>query len=388
VLSDWAGSLYRFDSELPIGDVQIYQAQDDDLPIHLLESGPDGRLVAATWNGRIRIWDSAGAPAPPSLTTALLPLHLALLADGGLAVADQAGAVRFYDAAGEQTWCWQSNEAIKGVWFCLEEGRPTAIALLGRCRVAKLIPGQPRVEEHRFGTPVESLCLYHGPHEINYLCVARRGGHVDWLSVSPLSVIQGASLGGVPGARYLVGLSWTPLFHSADRVAVGLTADGRIFLVRDNRLVLYPEPTDVNHFLIDPSGRFLLSFSDGEAGLYRNPAVGLVPWRIEKMTVQGSLELDAWKKLTVTLKNSSPVAIHRLKAKLQGAGSIDQSRLETLANEVGPGETFALEFSAKAKIRGSDVPLVLTLTPEDEGGPSTAIELPFTVESRDKGHGD
>jgi hypothetical protein len=387
VVSDWAGSLYRFDSESQREDEWVYQAQGDDLPIHLLELGSDGRLVTATWNGRIRTWDSNRMPVPPSLTLTSLPLHLIPLADGGLVVIDQANMVCFYDATGKETRRWQGDETIKGVWSCAETEGPTVIVLLGRHRVAKVNLVHKEVKECRFGEPIESLCLYQGQHEENFLCVARQGGFIDWLSVSPLSLIIGAGTRSVPAVRQLFSLPWTPLFPSSEPVALGLTVEGQIFLVRPNNFLLYSAPRAVTHLLVDPSGRFLLSCSEREIGLYRNPAVGPVICRIIVVEVIGDLMVGASNKLTVILKNKSLVTIWRVKAELDGRGSIDLCRCdEFLVGGISSDETFTLEFSVRARITGDAVPLVLKLFPEDEGGPSSQVEVRLNVVSKGSSH--
>ena len=391
VMSDWEGNLRQFSSVAATRVTLLHKAQADDLPIHRLAVAHDGGLIAVSWNGLVRTWNVDGKQSQWALGIEHLPLHVIPMPHGALAVVDQANKLRLYDASGSEVWSWQASETIEATWACLGRGQPAFLVQLGRWRVVPVVPhDEQQQEEQRFDEPIVGACLHRGHQGSEWLAVARDGGNIDWLSASPFRLIRGNSVrGGLP-VRELYGVSWTRAWPTTDPACLGLTRDGQLFLVRGSRQVLFREPQAISRIVVDCSGRFLYVFRANRVELYRSPITGPPECQVELIDVQGTLVVDAFRKLTVTLKNTGAIPIRRLTGELSAVGIIEPCRCDKPPDRIlEGGESFALEFSVRSQADGDAVPLRLKLELEDVAGPPIShVDLSLNVVSESRGLGN
>jgi hypothetical protein len=381
ILSDWDGNAFCISNRSATDDVQLHRARNDDLPIHLMETAADGRLVTAAWNGRIRTWTPEAA-APATFVVPRLPRYLMPLPDGELVVIDEANVIGLYDATGREKWHWNAEENIEALWPCSEaRGNAALVVQLGKWRIGRIIVGQSTWEEKRFREPIICGAQCYGQYGSQYLVLAREGGYIDWLSMYPFDLIHGGSIRDTGRIKRLIGTSSTaPVVD--DPVGFGITEDERVFLVRPTQLTVFRGPENASRLMLDASGQFLFLFSNNDVHLYRNPANQHIAFNVEVIGSSGTLEVNSFRKLVVNLRNKGPLPIHRLKGELHSAGIIDISHCEKLLQEpVLAGGMFSLEFSVRATAVG-ELPLMLSLRPGDMAGPSNlSIELKLNVAS-------
>jgi hypothetical protein len=385
LVSDWDGSLYQFNGQDRDGDKPLYQARDDDLPIHRLAVGRDGQLVAAAWNGVIRMWNQHGEPAgrDPLLVASHLPIHLIPLADGSIALADQANFLRLYDASGRETWCWRADGVIHAAWAYEQRGQWAFLAQVGRRRLLKLVPGKPtEPEQEHFDTPVVTISRRRGSAFDPWAVIARAGGKIDWLSASPFGVARDNSVTTKFEIRDILAVYDSA--RPASLLALGITREGCLFTLQDREVREYPELDCLERVVLDPEGPFIFGLRDNRVLMFQNPVIQPASCSVTLVSVTGTLAVNAFHKVTVTLKNSGRIVIVDASAELYAEGLIDSCKnTRALAAPASPGETFVLEFSVRARAAGQNVPLRLKVKMADEKGPSASdVEIGFDIESR------
>jgi len=385
MVADWSGSLYQFNAQSAAQELPFYQGHSDDLPMHLLAVGPEGQLVAAAWDGRIRVWDATGQPLnfDTPLIVPHLPLHLLPLAPHGVAVVDQTNQLRVYDATGREVWTWSAPQPVRSIWLLSDDGAmgPTFVVQMGPTGLAKLGVNGQVIEALEFDSPIVSVAHGLGRAGEEWIVVARAGGQLDWLSTSLFSVVRDNSLTLPCEAREVL------VVHDpqqpAGLIALGLSSDGLLFTINERHVTMHATAQPVERLVPDPMGRFLFLQTGQEIGVYRNPAIMPARLRVDLAEpVEGKLVVNGFKRVIVKLKNTGDVAIHQVRAELNAAGIIDASRnLRPSTRPLAPGECVELEFPVRAKVLG-DLPLELKVELVDEGGQLvTPVELNFSLES-------
>jgi hypothetical protein len=385
LVSDWDGSLYQFNGQSRDADRPLYQAKADDVPIHRLAVGPDGQLVAAAWSGAIRTWDKNGESVngEDALVVPHLPTHLMPLGGGSVGVADQARFLRLYDASGREAWSWQAEDMIHAAWAYEDRGQRAFLVQVGRQRFVRIVAGTPAsAEQELFDTPVVSLSRRAASADDSWAVIAREGGKIDWLSASPFGVARDNSV--TTGFEIRDILAVYDVQRGASLLALGVTLEGCLFTVCERNVSLYSDVNRIDRLVLDPTGRFVFLLVGDRIMVCQNPVVQPAACAVALVSVAGSLAVNAFHKVTATLKNTGPIAIHEVRAELHADTLIDPSKNKrALSAPVWPGESFDLEFSVRARAAGLNVPLRMRLEMTDEKGPPmTVVEIGFDIESR------
>jgi len=377
VLADWSGTIYQFDGQAKTRERPFYEAKHDDAPIHCLAAGPTGRLFAAAWDGKIRIWDAEGRPhtgAKPIVLPAL-PVLLAPLADGGLAVADQARRVHVYASSGEELWSWPADDDIHRLWACEEDSESALAAQIGTCRLVKLVQGR-LTDEIGFPTPLRFIARRPQQGGAQWTAVVCEGGRFEWLSLRPFTKLEGLQID-FPIRQIAV---VADLQKEDCPMAVGLTEEGRLFTLEELSVRRYEHPEDpvgIRQLFPDPTGRFLYSLFGRRIEVYRNPVVKATACRMELDGVVGSLKVNNYRRLVVKLENSGVIPIQRIEGELVAGGVIESRKASAnLREPLLPGRCVDLDFSVRVKVPG-DLRLELKLDLADEGGP---LPSPATIQ--------
>lgn len=384
VYSDWDGAVYACNRERQTIERPLHEAAPGDTPAHLLAKGESGHLAAAHWSGKLQVWAPAGAPlwqkpdAAPYLPTGLLPL-----ADGSLAVSDQANYLRLFDATGRETWSWNAGGPVRAIFAFEESGQTAFVVQVGRNRVARVVAREQRSEDETFAEPIIRLSRRpRSPRGDEWIVVAREGGKIDWLSVAPFRVMSENHLDVGFAVRDLVAL------RDRDRpntlVAAGVNSDGHLFTMREHALDVYAEGEPVQRLLADPSGGILFLLRGKRMHVVRNPAVSAAPCAVEVAGVDGVLTLNAYSRLALRLRNVGGATIQDIRAEVSAPNLVDAARLlRPFAGPLPPGGEAVLDFSVCARVTGREVPLQLGVRLTDEAGPpATEAVLQFNVESR------
>jgi hypothetical protein len=385
VYSDWSGSLYQtgWTGKQPRVVHRIYEAKADDLPIHRLAARPEGPLVIATWNGRVRIWNST-PDAPPTLgrdpfcVLRDLPLHLMVLKGGGLAVADQGDYLRWFDPAGRELWSWKAPGPIHEAWLHEAAGQTAVVAQIGHNRLVKvkLLPGEQTPEDVRLNTPIRVLSRRRGPDE--YAVIAREGGRIDWLSTAGFGVLKGAQLQVPFTVRELV-----PVYdphQPGTLLAVGLTTEGKVFSIQGREHTVYAQPTAARRLAVDHTGRFIYILVGDHLIAARTPGFTQTQCKVGLGQVDGKLVVNESRLIRVTLRNDGLIAIHRVKAELTGQRNIDTATFDQPINAVYKGQTFEIDFTVVAHQAG-EFKLTLKLTLAERSGETNTQEIVFPIRS-------
>ncbi len=399
VYSDWNGSVYQMGRHHRAGRL-LYEARDDDLPVHRLAARADGALVAATWGGRVRVWtpNAAGVAVSgndPFVVVPYLPLHLAPLAGGGLAVADQADYLRWYDATGREIWSWKAPGPVQAAWAHESAGQTSMVAQIGHDRLVKvkLLPGDLKLETAKLSGPIRLLARRRGPdeHAVIIREVVQRDGTVhsqlDWLSTAGFGVLQGNQVRVPFGIRDI-----TPVSDPQQRdtlIAVGVTTDGRVFSVCGREYEVFARPAEVQRLVLDYTGRFVYVLAGNRLFVSRTPGIKPLPCRVGLEGVTGKLVVNETRIVRVTLRNDGPIAVYKVKAELKADRIIDPASFDRpLAKPAYPaavagakGDTFEIDFTVFAHQAG-EFNLTVRLTLEDRGGLSNPVqEIVFPIRS-------
>jgi hypothetical protein len=382
VLSDWSGAIYRFDGQHHTREKPFHEARNDDLPVHRLAVGPQGHLFAAGWNGVVRRWEADGGLSTAGWPVLLpvLPLHLAPLGDGGLAVGDQDREIRACGPSGEEKWRWRADEPICRLWWTDEKGNPSVVgAQLGACRVLNLVDGR-LAEKIDFSSPICVLARRPSRSGGSWGIVACEEGRIDWLSMTNL-----ARLDGVDVDFRVRQLAVVPsLEDDARLIAVGLSEEGRLFTLDEVSLTGYEQPRGIRRFLVDPTGRFLYLLFERKIEVYVNPLARAIACRVDVAgPLQGKLKLNTSRKLAVRLRNTGSIPIHQVQAEFIASDSVQSHTAPRVsALPIQPGECIDLEFLVCARVAG-DLPLHLRVTLLDEGGTATTWDKNLIAQSED-----
>lgn len=427
VLSDWTGAIYRFDGQHRTREKPLYEARNDDLPVHRLAVGPAGHLFAAAWNGVIRRWDADGifgASGWPVRVPAL-PLWLAPLADGGLVVADQAQEIHCYTPSGEVKWRWRVDAArtakrrpaamdekqlnwrpddtIQRLWATPDESHSDAIVVqIGRRYLLRMINGEP-TECLEFPSDIKLLETRKAHTGEQWGLVACEGGQISWLSMVAFSTLDRTEVD-FPVRQ----ISIIPDLQSDTRLmAAGLSEDGRVFTLEEGNVRRYDQPSGIRRLLADHTGRFLYLVFDRKIEVYANPITPALPCRIDvDGLVAGRLKRGNYCPVLLKLRNVGLIPIHQVHWDIassdveqrlaaapilsapppQGdphsAGNPPAGWAPILNRPLRPGECFDLQFSAWAKV-GGNVPLLLRLRLVDEGGSTMNFEKTLLLLAED-----
>lgn len=380
VLSDWDGALYRSSNENRDG--VLCAARHDSLPFHLMAQTADGQLLAASWDGAIRRWNADGSPAGDVATLAALPTHLVPLRDGSLAVADQANDIRVFGVDGTERWTWRFGEPVQAIWATADAGNE-AFAIVGARRVVKIRIGEKQAQEQALPARIVSASRRQGIGD-EWIVIASERGRIDWLSMSPFSLVRDNTATVDFAIREVLALPAQDMASQHTPVAVGLTERGQLFFAEERRVHRYGEPQGIEQLLMTASGRFLFARSGSRGHVYRNPAISAARCQVELTELSGTLAVNGFKKLQIKLRNSGRVPIHHLTAELVAPGIIEPSRdIRSPQLPVKPGDPIHLEFAVVARVSGDAVPINLRLELADEGGPPLSVEeLRLNVESR------
>jgi hypothetical protein len=364
VLADWNGTIHTFDAQGPGRGKTVYDARNDDVPVHRLAASAQGHLFAAAWNGVIRVWEPDGSPAGGRKLAVVpsLPLRLAALADGGLAVADQSEVVRCYSPCGSELWNFHSGERISGIWTCSEGPEDAVVARVGDRRFVKLVRGR-QTGMLEFDSPIRYLSRGRAGDPEHWSVVACENGQLHWLSLSRLVRLD-CPAAGLPIREIEV---VADLHDSARLLAVALSEAGVLFAMDETSLMELEFPPGVRSLFADPTGRFLYLLFDRRLEVYRNPAVRPAACKLELAgAVQGHLKISAYCRLVIPLRNSGLVPIHAVQAELGPTEMIIPCRANPqVRSPLLPGQRMDLEFSVRANVSG-DLSLKLRLKLSDE----------------------
>lgn len=379
MIADWDGAIYGVNDQHR--QAVFHPAGHDSLPVHLLAAGPAGHLAAAAWDGTIRRWNADGQAAGAPFAAASLPTHLAVLDDGDVLLADQSNRLLIFDREGRERWSWSAGEPPRALWAYTNAGVRHVVAIL-RQRLVRIDAGG-EVQQQLLGAPIVSFSRRVGDGD-EWVVFAEEGGAIEWVSLSPLQLLRDNSVPGGTAIRQIVAV---PVQESARHLAtaVGLSDDGRLFVLSERRIEWYDEPKGIERLLLAGEGRFLLLLSGPRFGLYRNPVLRGTCCRMQIAEVAGKLAAGGFTRLMVRVANTGTIPIHRLTAEVHADGDIvDRSKnSRAVSLPVAPGAGVDLEFSIRARVTGDSVPLTLRLEMSDEGGPpSVTQELRFDVESR------
>jgi TIR domain len=383
LFSDWDGSLYAFNGDNHDQGRPLYWAQSDDTPIHRLAVGAAGHLVAAAWNGVVRAWDREGHPrggAP--IRVPYLPTHVLSPADHSLVVADQGNNLRRYDPSGREVWSWRSSAPVLAHWACQEEERFAILAQEGRLRLLKVGADSRQPETVDFREPIVGVSRREGGTSDEWALVVREGGQIDWCSVSPFRVVKESHLVVPFAVRQLTAVRDPQ--QPASFIAVGLSAEGKLFTVKERSVQSHISDEKFERLLVGPTGHFLFLLAGDVVHVIRNPALLPVPCEAAVAGVSGVLKVDEFSRITVQIRNTGKAVIQNVRAHLHAEGRLDPCENSNQpAVPFYPGQTIPLEFAARPRVAGQHVPVNLRLELEDEGGPPVwDVGLRLEIESR------
>lgn len=381
VYADWAGNLCRFARSSGGRRELLYEARYSDVPFHRLTVGPQGQLVAATWNGRIFVWNQLDKPSLATAPLALghLPIHLLPCTADQIAYTDQSNILHVLASDGQELWRYQVQAHIDAVWSATtDDGRLVFFFLLEGQRIARVVMGELTRQELALRSRVSSLGHLPGGETL----LALEEGGWEWFSWSTFRTVTPQDMPRTFVARRCYAL-FNP-YRSANRIGIGLDDAGLPFATEEQELRQFALPS-ARDMALDQSGRFLYLAFDDHLEVYRNPVFFPLPCKLQLVEVAGDLEVGRFQELHFRLRNSGASPIGSIRAQLSSWG--DYSYIlaagEAASNQIlEPGAEVELTISAKSSEAGS-LRSLLQLTLEDEAGPpSTTLEIDFRIVSR------
>ena len=371
VCSDWDGNLWLFNRNTRGRGERLHHARYCDLPIHRLVTGDQGELVAATWDGGILIWDAKGQQLlqTPSGTVPYLPLSVLPCPCGRVAVVDQGGYLRLFDAAGNELWTWRADGKVSTVWHDgTEDERIGFFLLVDQRQVIQIRAGEHGTQSIAFGAPVSHVSHLMRQSGDGETVVAVVGRGLEWLSWWPLRIITHPRAPHNFDARECIALS-DPQRRAA-RIALALDATGRLLSLEDDNLRTHPAPA-TRSMKLDSTGRFIYVALEDTIEVYRNPAFSPTAPSVSLERIEGELAVGRYQQLRFIVRNAGAAPIGRIQARLDGKAGyvVSQDQVDQCATLL-PGEVVVLSFRVKASECG-ELSLVLYLEIEDEAGPPT-----------------
>ncbi|MGC9356358.1 MAG: TIR domain-containing protein [Anaerolineae bacterium] len=386
--SDWEGSLYAFGGPNHGQDETVYRARYDDLPIHLLTVGRSGQLLAATWDGRLRVWNRDGQPLFPLDKVVLprLPLQIFSCGPGCFAVLDRGQTVWIYDEAGEPIWTWEADGDVTALWgYRRNQDKSSPLMLMMLIDNTRIVRVQtdvtPPSEIKTLSLPSPARLFSHlDPQEgEGWTVLALEDGTLAWLSWLSFRLPSAYQVDLEWGVRDLIAL------HDPQRpsalVSLGITDTGHLFATSDRKVREYPL-SPIHMLCPDPSGRFLFCVLEEGVEMYRNPAILPVACEVTVGSVEGTLVVGEYRELVINLVNSGSIPISRLSATLRGRDRIIPSSEIVRMGEFLPGQRIPLRLSVQAIAAGT-LQVELRVAMEDESGPP-AIETRLNVHVQSK----
>ena len=387
--TDWDGGLYVFDEQSKGSGRALHTARYDDVPIHLVTVNDNlapPTIAAASWNGEIHYWEETGKAIFPkgSVKLAHLPTQILLLASRHLATCDETGQLRIYDPLGNQLYSWSasgSSNQIDHMWADVQPAETLSgriFALLNRKTLVKIDIPSMQAETIEFACPVVSLSHQQYDEAESWTCAGLEGGTVEWVSLSQFRIVD--------AKRVELGFEIQRLSAVYDpqnpncTLAVGLSKDGQFFSLQETDCHLFSTES-IHRLVLDETGRFVYWLLPGKIEIYRNPVIEPYPCKVSLTRIEGTLQVGAYCELSMTLTNDGKIPISKIYALLIGEGKIEESASE-LELHLAPGESVQLNFSVRALVQGTSVPLELHVEMDDEAGPpSTEQNIRCSVKS-------
>ncbi|MEW6401486.1 MAG: CHAT domain-containing protein [Chloroflexota bacterium] len=383
VLADWDGNLYMFNHQTGGRGKKLYNARYSDLPLHRLYVDENSFLAAASWDGKVMMWEPSGELVllPPSPITPYLPTGVKPCGKETIAVSDQGNNLRVIDKAGKELWCYQEEGTIRDFWLSTGDDEKTAnfFLLVDAPKIVNIKLGQASGKEMSLKSKIVSysnLLRNHGEDET--LLFMDEGG-MEWFSWIPFRITTPSGLPqDLIAQKCFAFSSWQ---HKANRLSLWLDGQGNLFSADENSIQAYPFPP-ANRLALSGTKRFMYLYYDDRVEAYRNPALPSAPCHVRLENVSGTLSSSRYQEIRITLQNSGDVPICNILAHLSGKGV----HLNTLAEEkwhglLLPGEQIDLSFLAKASEAGKLL-FVLDIQMQDEAGPPVWEDhLDFSIDT-------
>jgi len=286
------------------------------------------------------------------------------------------------DAEGQQQWAWQIGGDVQDIWaYEAYNDQFVFLILTDDKRVIEVKSGEQDSQVIELDGQVTGLSHRYSATNHQWTAIVMSGGVVDWLSWSPFRIIQDNRVTLDFEIRQIEAV-YDPQRSNA-LVALGLTTEGQLFSLNDQEVELYPTPS-IRRLVLDPSGRFMFWLLGEQIEVYRNPAISQIDCKVDYVSVNGTLTVDAFDEICVNLKNTGIIHIYRIGTQQQGDNRIEPCGTEK-QSRILPGELIKLKFAVRAIAAGAAVPLDLHIELEDEAGPPISRDkFTFTVESKER----
>jgi len=375
VLGDWTGGVLLMDVSGIMTD--LTPNFDGGLPVHLLATGPEGQLAAATWDGHVRVWDQSRSlmrtQQLKGLPTILLPMR-----GHALAIVEDHTRLTVFEADGTVSCSWDSPEPLTNLWPCEDNGQRAFIAQAGATSLVKFRSGHAEPERIRFASPITALSHCGEQASNEWVCIGRKGGFIDWVTESPFRVLTGGFQTRIDGeAASLVAILMPD--EAAQVMAVGLKEDHQLFTVNGIKVAEHRLSDQPDRLTTDTSGRLLLLSYPKRSEIFRNPGLPTELPKFELQPVQDRVVEGQVRLAKLVLRNTGTQAIILSRAQLEGPGNILGTTAKLQApRTMQPAINETLEFSVKALVSGDALQATLKLTLADETGaalPTVELDL-------------
>ena len=400
VASDYDGNLYTVGGTNQSQFRIFHQAKERDAPFHLIRVGPDGRLVAGSYDGRVSAWGWEGEEPQQYFSAKLdsLPIRLLPLADSDTIALDQARILRRLDPRGNTLWSWPLEQLLNEIWAQDSNTGSILFGLTDKQEIVSIDTEHKKIILlDRLLTPF--YCLSHNVTKQDDPCtvfVCRRdentkpdrhcmdmdaqGSVVEWFSWSAMRLLNNCRLDLEGDVRQIVALNDPENPYAY--IAMGMIEDGRMVSMVDRNVSYHP--TEAHSLSLDPSGRFVFLIMNQAVEVIRNPAIQPARCEIELLDYKGTLIVNEYKSLLVRLKNTGKIPINSFLAVLSGQEMTVAKPLK-IKQSIAPEEELDLRFSVKALAVGDAVPVKLNVEMHDElGPPMWKAEFALDLESKKK----